>query len=663
MLFALKEFNMVKYASMLMTGSGRRLAAIMFTDIVGYTALSQKDEPLALSLLEEHRTLLRPLFQTHGGNEIKTIGDSFLIEFDSALEAVRCAVSIEKSLHDFNGLRAATSKILVRIGIHVGDVIHSGGDIYGDAVNIASRIQSIAEPGGICITQQVCDQVQNKIDVHLSDIGKRNLKNIEEPLEIYRVLLPWNEALASEHISRDRRRLAVMPLVSMSPDPADSYFADGMTEELISTLSTVSRLRVVSRTSVMGYKNNTKKVGEIAKDLDVGTIIEGSVRKVGNKVRITIQLIDAVIDEHSWVANYDRELVDVFAIQSDVAKQVAAALSVKIAESEQKRLSKIKTSSTSAYQDYLIGQSFRYGASEREIRQAITYFERALKEDPNFAQAHSALAGAYDLLGHHSHIGYAESYKLAKSELDKALAIEPDLSEAHAFLGSLLDNYEWKFLDAEKEYKKAIILNPSESLAHRFYARCLATIGRIEEAVDQAEIAVEQDPLDPACLNLRGMMYLLAGREQEALSVWLNAIHLFPKNSGLRFFISIFLLVNERFEEAEKQLASLGSEEIQEPLNKLLLGYLFAKTGKRNDALKLIDELKLLCNEGFASEDHVAFVYAGLENKEEFFKWMDKAVILHHAEPFVLKNHSKIFPKEFSNDPRWEILLASAHLL
>ena len=330
----------------------------MFTDIVGYTALSQKDESLALSLLQEHRSLLRPFFQNHGGREIKTIGDSFLIEFDSALEAVRCAVSVQKSMHDFNALRGMKSRILVRVGIHLGDAVHSGGDIYGDAVNIASRIQSIAEPGGICITQQVYDQVRNKIDVRLSDMGKRNLKNIEEPLEIYRIVLPWNEALPSQRINQDRRRLAVMPLVNMSPEPADSYFADGMTEELISTLSTVSGLRVVSRTSVMGYKNSTKKLGEIAKDLDVGTIIEGSVRKSGNKVRITIQLIDAIIDEHSWVANYDRELDDVFAIQSDVAKQVAGALSVRIGESEGKRLSKIRTTSTSAYQDYLIGRAF-----------------------------------------------------------------------------------------------------------------------------------------------------------------------------------------------------------------------------------------------------------------------------------------------------------------
>ena len=285
----------------------RRLAAIMFTDLVGYTALTQRNEALAMQLLEEHRRLVRPFFPKHNGREVKTIGDAFLVEFASALEATRCAFDIQQSLNELNSGRQEDRRVLLRVGIHLGDVIHDQNDVYGDAVNIASRIEPLASPGGICVSQQVYDQIKNKFEFPLSTLGEKTLKNVSEPVEVYRVILPWEKKSESES-SLEKTRIAVLPFTNMSSNPEEGYFADGMTEELITSLSGVRQLTVIARTSVMGYKGTTKKVREIGRELEVGSVLEGSVRKAGNKVRITAQLIDAATEGHLWAQNYDRQL-------------------------------------------------------------------------------------------------------------------------------------------------------------------------------------------------------------------------------------------------------------------------------------------------------------------------------------------------------------------
>jgi adenylate cyclase len=227
----------------------RRLAAIMFTDMVGYTALSQRNESLSLSIVEEQRDLVRPILSRHNGREVKTMGDAFLVEFSSALAAVRCAYDIQRATRDRNIALPEESRILLRIGIHLGDVVESQGDISGDAVNLASRIESLAEPGGVCLTRQVYDQVVNKVELPLSSVGMKALKNVDAPVEVFRMTMPW-ETKASSGEERERRRIAVLPLANLSPDRADEYLADGMTEELIMSLSGVRELTVVARTSV-----------------------------------------------------------------------------------------------------------------------------------------------------------------------------------------------------------------------------------------------------------------------------------------------------------------------------------------------------------------------------------------------------------------------------
>src|SRR5437016_6052880 len=320
----------------------------MFTDMVGYTALGQKNESLSLTLAEEQRTLLRPIFKRHAGREVKSMGDAFLVEFPSALEAVRCAYDIQRATREFNITLPEEQRVHIRVGVHVGDVVESQGDISGDAVNVASRMQSMADDGGICVTRQVYDQVQNKFELPLKSLGKRSLKNVRAPMEVYKMVLPWEDQQVAM-AQMDAKTVAVLPFANMSPDPNDSYFADGITEEIISTLSGVSGLSVISRTSIMGYKGTTKRVKEIGGELEAGSVLEGSFRKAGNRIRVTAQLIDVRDDRHVWAHSYDRNLDDVFGVQTDIAKQVSDALRVKILTPEINRIDRRPTESTKAY--------------------------------------------------------------------------------------------------------------------------------------------------------------------------------------------------------------------------------------------------------------------------------------------------------------------------
>ncbi|MEM3638367.1 MAG: adenylate/guanylate cyclase domain-containing protein [Conexivisphaerales archaeon] len=386
-----------------MEGRRKKPVAIMFTDMVGYTYLGQTNESISIDLLNKQRSLLGPIITEHNGSEVKTIGDAFLVQFASALDAVKCAYEIQSTLKEVNSSEPSERRINLRIGLHIGDVIQSQGDIYGDAVNVTSRIEPLADTGGVCLSRQMYEQVKNKVRFNFKSLGLKSLKDVKEPLEIFKIVMPWEEA-KDTNSSIDPRRIAVLPFTNISPDSADSYFADGTTEELITTLSTISGLRVISRTSVMSYKNTSKKLSEIADELKVGTVLEGSVRKTGKRIRITVQLIDAKSDEHIWSTTY-RELSDILEVQGSVANEIAKALEVKLTKEEKKVTSKVKTTDPYAYQLYLAGMQLpSAGRSETDIRKAIKFFTDSINQDPEFADAFAGLASAYETLGHHSHI-------------------------------------------------------------------------------------------------------------------------------------------------------------------------------------------------------------------------------------------------------------------
>ena len=360
----------------------------MFTDMVGYTSLGQRDEDLSLELVDEQRGLIRPILARHDGREVKTIGDAFLVEFGSAQDAVECAVEIQADVRELNVRRPERPEIRLRIGIHLGDVVHQGTDVAGDAVNVASRIEPLSPPGGVCVSAQVFQSVVNKVEYEFESLGVPDLKNVSRPVELYRIVgLGEAAPRPASKGGLSKERVAVLPLSNFSPDANDEYFADGMTEELIDRLAQVKGLRVIARTSVMGYRRKERKASEIGRELGVGTLVEGSVRKAGSRIRITIQLIDVATEEHVWSDRYDRELGDVFAVQTEIASRIAGQIASSISGAAPTQpgpqlpgKARPFTKDMGAYTTFLRGRKLLNDRrSAATIRQALGLFEEVVQ--------------------------------------------------------------------------------------------------------------------------------------------------------------------------------------------------------------------------------------------------------------------------------------------
>jgi adenylate cyclase len=594
----------------------------MFTDIVGYTALTQADESQALAVLERHNRLLRPFFPKFNGREVKAIGDSFLVEFDSALDATNCAMEIQRFLHDYNISSRDEWKITLRIGIHLGDVVHTGNDILGDAVNIASRLQPLAEPEGICVSDQVYGQVRNKIPQALEKMAPRDLKNIRFSVDVYRVVLPWETKRIEPIAELDRRRVAILPFANMSPDPADSFFADGITEEIISTVSNLSGLTVISRTSVMGYKGTTKKVKEIGNELEVGSVLEGSLRKVGNRLRITTQLIDANNDGHMWAQNYDRTLEDVFAIQSDIARQVADALKVKILPEEGIRISRAKTKNIEAYARYLKGvRTFETGSGE--YVRAEKFLLEAVALDPGYAEAYSGLASIYMEMGVVGILNPTDAYKKTLEAAQKALSLDDSLAESHTAMGSAF-HVGMMLEEALREYDKAVELNPGYELARQQRAYYLSFFGRFEESLADFKKAGEIDPVGSgphagATIILLGMGDVEGSRREAQ-----RAVEVDPFNLNALSALAYIALQEGRKDDAIRMFELLAERGGQSWVG--YLGYGYARLGRRDDALKILDRLEAQSKTSYVAPTIPAMVCAGLGDKDKALDLLEKAV-------------------------------------
>lgn len=622
----------------------------MFTDLVGYTALTQRNEALAMQLLEEHRRLVRPFFPKHNGREIKTIGDAFLVEFASALEATRCAFDIQQELHELNSARLPERTVLVRIGVHLGDVIHSQNDVYGDAVNIASRIEPLASPGGICVSEQVYAQIKNKFEFPLSTLGERNLKNVSEPVEVYRVILPWEKKSESES-SLEKSRIAVLPFTNMSPDPGDEYFADGMTEELITSLSRVRQLTVIARTSVMKYKGSQKSALDVGKELNVGSLIEGSVRKAGNRVRIAAQLIDTTTEGHLWAENYDKNLDDIFAVQSEIAEKVAQELRTKLLDSEKKNLEKKPTGNIEAYTYFLQGRELYREETGTSLRRAISLFEKAIDLDPSFARAYVGVADCHLALAESGQDSYGSSLSNAKAPLDRALNLDPNLPEAHASLAGLLFDTD-DMPGSEAETRRALELNPSLPDPYRSLFELAALKGDQEEMVRQVETAYRLDPIRPNFIWLLGEAYLYTGREQEALEHWKKTEQLASAQtySGM----TEYYIAKGDLEKAREFHAKAEKLEPTRPRYIWLGGVIAALEGDRERALlvvKKIEDAKM----GPIGLNYIGYVYHALGDFDSFFEYMNRVLETHALIPLVLM-YSPILAKARA-DPRYRELM------
>jgi adenylate cyclase len=556
----------------------RKLAAIFSADVKGYSRLMGEDEVATIRTLTAYREVMFALIQQHRGRVVDSPGDNLLAEFASVVDAVQCAVEIQKALKARNADLPASRKMEFRIGINVGDVIVEGERIYGDGVNIAARLEGLAEPGGLCISGVVYDQVENKLtELGLSyiSLGEQTVKNIAKPVTAYQVTLeprlderkievsvPFPSRAPKQPlvpIVLEKPSIAVLPFANLSGDPEQGYFSDGITEDLITDLSKLSGLFVISRNSVFLYKGKNVKPDQVGQDLGVRYLLEGSVRKAGNRVRITAQLIDVTTGYHLWAERYDREMQDIFAVQDEVTHQIVSALQVKLTESEQQCcFGRTPTTNMEAYECFLRGLEFLSQRSREANAQARELFERAIQLDANFAAAYARLGRTYMLDWSFQWSDDAILPERAAALARQAVALDPALPGAHQTLAYVY-LMQKQFDQAITEAEEAVRLDPNDADACVTLGEILSCAGRPAEALGYIEKALLLDPhYPPSFLFALGQVHYLLGHYDEALAAFKRVLTRNPAHLRTYFFLTMIHHEQGRKEEAQAALRAAG---------------------------------------------------------------------------------------------------------
>ncbi len=633
----------------------RRLSAIVFTDVVGFTPATQADEAASLARRREQEELIRPLLGKHSGRAVKSLGDGLLLEFESALKAVECAVEIQATLRKRNADHAG-EPIELRIGVHVGDVEEENGDVFGDTVNVASRVVRHAEPGDVCLSAAAADLLRSRVPYQLENLGPKMLKGVREPVEIYRVRPPATAIEESTGGSRSPR-LAVLPLANISPDPRDEYFADGLTEEIIAVLSQIRELRVIARTSVAQYKAATKSVAQIGKELGVTSVLEGSVRKADHRIRITLQLIDVATQEHIWADSYNRDLDDVFSIQSEIAEKTASALRLQLVGRAKAAVQRAPTSNIEAYDLYLRGVFASRQTTEEGFRSAVRYFEEATRKDPLFSAAFSHWANLYVMsLG--EVISMREAAPRAKRLVAEALELDPTASDAHATLGNIALQCDQDWPLAEAEFRKATALNPSDANAYHWYGVLLFVLQRYGEAAEALRRARELDPYWKSSLGWLVLVHMQTGDLSKALALAEEAVAEPPSSRLDRVRLAIVLVRLGRTADALREVERLEFGPSEQ--GGVYRAAVLAQLGRPEAARLLIDESRAGVGRGYISLSRMAALHAVLGEPE--------AALAALERDFHEGDRTFWFEYQFSafdllrDDPRFVELLRRYHL-
>jgi len=495
----------------------RQLTAIMFSDMVGYTALMQEDEVRAMADRDRQREVLDRLIVGHGGEVLQVYGDRTLSVFRSAIEAVRCAVLVQTELR-------VGQPVALRIGVHTGDIVHDDDGVFGDGVNVAARIQGLSVAGGVLISGKVFDEVKNQPDISAKTLGQFSLKNVKRPMAVFAVTnaglaMPKEDELAA-HRAAKRRSVAVLPFVNMSSDPENEFFSDGITEEIINVLTRINGLQVTARTSSFEFKGHNQDVREIARRLGVTHVLEGSVRRVGARVRVTAQLICAKDGYHLFSDNYDRDLEDVFSVQDEIAGTIVEELAEHLDPvptfDKDRKVATPHRHDTAAHAEYLRGRFEWARFSPEGSRRAIEHFEHSLEMDPECALPHTGLATAFVFLGATGQMEPREAFPRAEAAALTALDLEPDSGETQLALASVKLFYHWDWEGAYRSFQKALSLTPGNADAHHMYSMFLSTIGEFEESISEARIAVQLDPLSILHAHALGQALTWGGLFDEA---------------------------------------------------------------------------------------------------------------------------------------------------
>jgi len=633
----------------------RRLAAILSADVEGYSRLMGEDELGTVRTLEAYREVIVGVIRNYSGRIVDSPGDNVLAEFTSVVDAVESAVEIQKELSAKNADLPEDRRMEFRVGINLGDVIVEGDRIYGDGVNVAARIEGLAEGGGICISGTTYDHVENKLALEFEYLGEQAVKNIKKPIRVYRVEMEggtFDTEMSQALPLPDKPSIAVLPFVNMSNDPEQEYFSDGITEEIISALAKMKGMKVISRTSVFCFKGKDVDLQTIGNKLRVNNVLEGSVRKAGNRLRITAQLIDVANDSHIWSETFDRELKDVFAIQEDISQAIVNKFKIELKDKEKRKLVKSSTDNQQSYDLYLKGM---FSWNKGEPQEAIAYFEESITLDPENAHAYAMLAIVYRHICLYSPFPAKASYEKAKTAALKALEIDKMLAEAHVVDGVVKMAYEYDWAGAEEALSQSIELNPGLGMAHLHFSMYHFAMGESDKAIAALERALELDPLSTFINSHMGMGILWKGEYERAIEYLQRANETTPYYPPTIANLGLAYAKKGDFEEAISTLLEGAKLFPENPFLTSALGCAYGLAGKKDEAQQIVDGFIEISKKGYFSPMFISRVYAGMGDVDKSIDWLEKAY--EDRDPLLL--NIKVVPSHdyMHANPRFIALL------
>jgi len=603
----------------------RSLAAIMFADMVGYTKLMQEDESKAKLLRDRQRNVVDKSIATHNGRVMQYYGDGTLSMFTSAIKAVEAAREIQEQLQK-------DPKVPLRIGIHTGDVVHDSEGVFGDAVNVAARVQSLSVPGGVMISGKVFEEIKNHPGIKVEAFGEHDLKNVFNPISIFALA---NEGLSVPEQSyiqgitgSHKNSVAVLPFANFSPNPENEYFSDGITEEIINALVKLDGLQVPSRTSVFAYKNTKKDIREIGKELNVATVLEGSVRQAGNKIRVTAQLINTDDGFHVWSENYDGELKDIFKVQDEISQKIAEKLEQNFEFSISRNLYEASTDSVVAYNHYLQGLYYWNKRTPESVQKAIDCYRKAIKKCATYTKAYSGLANCYSFLGTIGHLKGKAAFPKAEKFALKALELNDFRGESFVSLGFVDLFYKWDYNSAEANFRKAITMEPNNEEARIALAMYYRITGDLERMFHHTKAASKIAPVSLPVLLQHGYSYWLSGKHEKAMETYEKILELDPLFRSALEGMALVYVAEEKYDKAIKVVKKYLDLVDSEYKGGTQLGYIAALKGNK----KLANEnLEIIKKRGLANPDlnlslDFAVIYAAMGENDEAFKYLNKAV-------------------------------------
>ena len=629
----------------------RQLAAIMFTDIVGYTLLMGNDEQKAFELLKLNREIQKPLIDRHDGRWIKELGDGVMASFSTVSDAVTAAVKIMEACNSANEFQ-------LRIGIHLGEVVFEDGDVFGDGVNIAARIQALAKPGSIYISEAVHHNVSNKKEIQTRFIKEETLKNVKEPVKIYEVRMNDDSFVPEvpQNKPDTQNSIAVLPFANMSSDPEQEFFSDGISEEIINMLAQVQDLKVAGRTSSFSFKGKNQDLRIIGEQLNVNLILEGSIRKSGNKLRITAQLIKVADGFHLWSEKFDRELEDIFDIQDEISLAILNAIKIKLFGAEKDAVLKRNTDNPESYQLYLQGRYyFNKWSGASGFNKAIDFYRAAIAIEPEYALAYTGLASCYLNLWFFSHVPPEQSLPQLTQAALHSLQLDNEIAESHLAIARMKMYCDWDLKGAEISYRKALEINPKIAELHEQYAYCLGLSGDYASAIQYATSAIGLDPFSLMNNFHLGSIYWMAGEHEKGIEQGRKLIELEPKFWGGHCVVGANLLALKRFKEAIPEL-ELAVKRNYSVFNLYYWGVGLALTSEKEKAKEVLEKMEILRSTHSMGNFEIGFVYAALGESETAFQYFEKAVGNHEGNVLFFK-YNIWYHTNLEQDPRTKRLM------